>query len=168
MRALDAAPHNTPIESAQAGPHTVTTVESSATYQVLIVDDRLAMRSICGGIVANMGHEAVLASNGLEALARVKEQVPDLILTDVQLSRLDGLELVDKLKEQGIMVPVILHTSLHDMLDRPFALPIVRCIYKDEDHDALKGTLHDCIALLEKSESGAMRHCGEKKDGVKP
>ena len=62
---------------------------------------------------ASQGFEVSLASDGLEALARIEEQVPDLVITDYWMPRMTGLQLCAYLRARAETrhVPIILHTA---------------------------------------------------------
>ncbi|MCM1118357.1 MAG: response regulator [bacterium] len=65
---------------------------------VLIVDDVEANRVILGEIVGSMGCKTVLAENGVQALQCVREELPNLVLTDISMPEMDGYELCRRLK----------------------------------------------------------------------
>jgi len=79
--------------------------------KILIVDDDPNILITTRCLLEADGHECVTAEDGLEALARVKENGFDLIITDMRLSNMDGLTLVRKLKEVEPSIPVILITA---------------------------------------------------------
>jgi CheY-like chemotaxis protein/anti-sigma regulatory factor (Ser/Thr protein kinase) len=79
---------------------------------VLIVDDSAMDRHLAGAIVQKLeGWRAVFAGNGVEALAAMKDAVPDLVLTDMLMPEMDGLELVQSIRSTFPLVPVILMTA---------------------------------------------------------
>lgn len=65
---------------------------------VLIVDDVEVNREILGEIVMDMGYRTVLAESGVEALEKVREELPDLVLSDISMPEMDGYELCRRLK----------------------------------------------------------------------
>ena len=66
---------------------------------VLVVDDEEADRVILGNIAHGMGHEVHFASDGVEALEVYGGRKIDVVVTDLQMPRLDGLELIEALHE---------------------------------------------------------------------
>ena len=76
---------------------------------VLIVDDVEINRIILGEIIKNMGCDFVLAKSGEEALLRVRERLPMLVLTDISMPGIDGYELCRILKdsEETRDIPII-------------------------------------------------------------
>ena len=78
---------------------------------VLIVDDSVVDRKLAGGCLKNCGVEVAFACDGREALELMAEDPPDLVLTDLQMPEVDGLELVTEIRKQHRSVPVILMTA---------------------------------------------------------
>ncbi len=83
---------------------------------VLIVDDIASNRELLEGQLEGLGYEVRQAADGLEALARIEEEEPDLVLLDVEMPRLDGLSVCRRIKAHPLrrLVPVVLITALSD------------------------------------------------------
>ncbi len=80
--------------------------------RILIVDDSPLDRRLVGGLLTKIkGVEVSFAVDGQEALTSVEQDPPDLVLTDLEMPVLDGLELVRRLKDLHPLVPVILMTA---------------------------------------------------------
>ena len=79
--------------------------------KILVVDDALIDRRIAGACVQEYGSDAVFAQDGREALQVIGEQQPDVVLTDLQMPEMDGLELVNKIRLNYPSIPVILMTA---------------------------------------------------------
>lgn len=85
---------------------------ASAAHTVLIVDDSAMDRHLAGAIVQKCeGWQAQFASHGREALEMLKDQSPDVVLTDMLMPEMDGLELVRAIRIEHPLVPVILMTA---------------------------------------------------------
>ena len=85
---------------------------TAPTRTVLVVDDSAMDRHLAGAIVQKLeGWKAVFAGNGVEALAAMAVNTPDLVLTDMLMPEMDGLELVQAIRTAYPMVPVILMTA---------------------------------------------------------
>lgn len=67
-------------------------------YKILVVDDEPPIVRLMEFILARQGHEMVVAVNGEEALARVREHDPDLVLLDIMMPRIDGYEVARRLR----------------------------------------------------------------------
>jgi CheY-like chemotaxis protein len=85
---------------------------TAASHTVLVVDDSPVDRHLAGAIVGKIpGWVAVFAGNGREALDSIDRQQPDVVLTDLLMPEMDGLELVQTVRARHPLVPVILMTA---------------------------------------------------------
>ena len=92
--------------------------------KILIVEDD---RSIALGIEDNLkmeGFNPVLAYDGHEGLEKVRTEKPDLIILDVMLPKLRGLEVCRKLKEDGSKTPIIILSALGEEADKVAGLAL--------------------------------------------
>jgi two-component system chemotaxis sensor kinase CheA len=87
---------------------------------ILVVDDALTVRELQRSIFENAGYRVRVAVNGEEALVAISEDRPDLVLTDVQMPRMDGFELTEAIRKQPTLasLPVIILTSRGSDEDR--------------------------------------------------
>src|SRR4051794_29915042 len=85
---------------------------STSGYRVLVVDDSSMDRHLAGAIVQKMeGWRPMFASGGPEALEQLASDPPDVVLTDMLMPEMDGLQLVQAIRTKYPMVPVILMTA---------------------------------------------------------
>jgi two-component system OmpR family response regulator len=84
---------------------------------ILVVDDEPDIRSMLVDAISLGGHTAVGASDGFEALRGIRDCDINLIVADVNMPRIDGYELINKLRESGNKVPVILLTARQQQAD---------------------------------------------------
>jgi two-component system nitrogen regulation response regulator NtrX len=103
---------------------------------VLIVDDEEGIRESLSGIFEDEGYSVMTAGSGEDAIRAVKEQMPDLILLDVWLPKMDGIETLKEIKGIKSDVPVIMisghgsievavkttRTGAYDFLEKPLSL----------------------------------------------
>jgi CheY-like chemotaxis protein len=80
--------------------------------KILVVDDQESMRFIISSMLKEKGHEVKIAEDGLQALAILKDASFDLIVADVNMPRLNGLEFLKQVKEKDRTARVILLTGL--------------------------------------------------------
>lgn len=80
---------------------------------ILIVDDNDTNRKLCRAILEQSGYQTREAANGREGLQIVREELPDLILMDVQMPVMDGVETLKRLRADPATrsVPVVALTS---------------------------------------------------------
>jgi two-component system, sensor histidine kinase and response regulator len=84
---------------------------------ILVVDDCKTNIQVVGSLLSDAGYEIMPATSGSEALARLQVQVPDLILLDLMMPEMDGLEVCRRLKNDPITqeIPVIFLTASNEM-----------------------------------------------------
>jgi two-component system nitrogen regulation response regulator NtrX len=78
------------------------------TATLLVVDDEPQILQVVSGILQDEGFEVLTAPEGETALKRVGEDAPDLVLLDIALPGMDGLEVLDRLKRQFPTLPVVI------------------------------------------------------------
>lgn len=85
-------------------------------YLLVVDDNRITTKLLRRYLEAN-GYEASEAYDGVECLERVAERMPDAIVLDVMMPRLDGYETVKKLRESPVTekIPVVIVTALNDV-----------------------------------------------------
>ena len=86
---------------------------------VLLVDDHAEVRAVLRSIVVQVFLQATIveASNGAEALMAMSQHRPDLLITDVQMPIMGGLELVRTLRAQGMQMPIVVASSELDIAE---------------------------------------------------
>lgn len=82
---------------------------------ILLVDDEEGIRTVLGISLADAGYAVTTAASGEEALARFAERKPDIVLTDIKMPGLSGLDLLERLKAADPEVEVIMLTGHGDM-----------------------------------------------------
>jgi len=82
--------------------------------KVLLIDDSKVMRVACEGALGRAGHQVISAVDGDQGLKLVREAKPDLVLLDMMLPKMSGLDLLQAIKEDPAVaqIPVIIFTSL--------------------------------------------------------
>jgi putative two-component system response regulator len=88
--------------------------------RILVVDDEIVNRTLLRGILTPLGYEVVEAEDGEAALAQVAAKLPDLVLLDVLMPRLNGYEVCKALKgdPRSRLVPIVLLTGLDQVDDK--------------------------------------------------
>ena len=86
-------------------------MSNDSAVKILIVDDEEINREYMSELLEEQGHRCDTAEDGLAALARIKQNDYDLLITDLNMPRLDGLGLLRRIAEEGIGVTSILITA---------------------------------------------------------
>jgi len=89
----------------------VTDVPGPTGHRILVVDDEESLRDLVTTALEFVGHEVTVAVDGLDALAKVTEVAPDLIVLDVNMPHVDGIEVCRRLRADGDTTPVIFLTA---------------------------------------------------------
>ena len=84
-----------------------------ARKRVLVVDDELPVRELLGTMLAHLGHSWEAACDATEALSKIESTEFDLILTDLNMPGMNGVELAHEIKKRNQETPVILITGSH-------------------------------------------------------
>jgi two-component system, OmpR family, alkaline phosphatase synthesis response regulator PhoP len=87
--------------------------------KILVIDDEPDILRVIVKILESRGHEVWTASDGPEALERVGREMPDAIVLDLQLPRMDGFEVCRRLKEDPATrhIPVVMMSAAYVTLD---------------------------------------------------
>ena len=77
--------------------------------RILIVDDSATMRALYKGVLETEGHKIIEATTGEEGLNKAKTELPDIIIADLAMPKMDGFKMIEMIKkdEGGRFVPVI-------------------------------------------------------------
>ena len=88
--------------------------------RVLVADDTDSVRALFQKLLTADGHEVISAQDGLEAMDAIQKYRPDVILLDVGMPGMDGIEVCRRLKSDPTtrLTPVVLVTGLSDLSDR--------------------------------------------------
>lgn len=109
--------------------------EPQRRKRVLVVDDSITVREVERNLLKNHGYEVDVAVDGAEALTAVQNQSYDLVLTDVDMPRMNGIRLTHAIKEDP----------------RHADLPVLIVSYKDREEDKVRGLEAGAEAYLTKS-----------------
>lgn len=96
--------------------------EKKRAWRILLVDDEEAITTHLSAFLKRAGFTVAVAADGETALRRVADFVPDLIVLDVLMPRLDGRETLRRLRQAGNWTPVILLTQVGSPAERAMAL----------------------------------------------
>jgi DNA-binding response OmpR family regulator len=97
---------------------------SDRTPRILLVDDEQPIQTLLSFPLQRDGYEVVQAADGREALARFSEQAFDLVVLDLMLPRMDGLEVCRRLRAKGETVPIIMLTAKSEEIDKVLGLEL--------------------------------------------
>jgi chemosensory pili system protein ChpA (sensor histidine kinase/response regulator) len=135
------------LSAADAGLPTSTSGQPVvAAPLVLVVDDSLTVRRVTQRLLEREGYRVALAKDGLDAIERLSEERPALVLSDIEMPRMDGFDLVRNIRSDSRLrdLPVIMITSRIAQKHRDYAAALgvehyLGKPYSEEDLLALIG-----------------------------
>jgi two-component system, OmpR family, response regulator MprA len=132
----------------------VTSSTEQQTQRVLVVDDDRAVRDSLRRSLEFNGYHVSLASDGAEALASIAGQAPDVLVIDVMMPRLDGIETTRALRTAGNDLPILVLTARDSVGDRVEGLDAGADDYLTKPF-SLDELLARLRALLRRAHAGA-------------
>jgi chemosensory pili system protein ChpA (sensor histidine kinase/response regulator) len=116
---------------------------------VLIVDDSLTVRKITSRLLVREGFKVATAKDGVDALQVLAEQLPDVILLDIEMPRMDGFEFAKTMKgdAKSLHIPIIMITSrtADKHRNRAAELGVDAFLGKPYQEDELLQALRDAV-----------------------
>ncbi|MGH8743926.1 MAG: response regulator, partial [Burkholderiales bacterium] len=93
---------------------------------VMVVDDSLTVRKITGRLLAREGYQVVTAKDGVDAMQQLQDLIPDAMLVDIEMPRMDGFDLTKNLRAnpKTAHIPVIMISSRSVDKHRKLALQL--------------------------------------------
>lgn len=129
---------------------------NNKTPVVLVVDDEKSIRDTLAGVISDEGWACEVAESGYEALKIFKKKLPDVVLLDVWMKGMDGIETLQKMKDINNKTPVIImsgHGTIdtavrvtklgaHDFLEKPLSLekllPMIEEAFKQSQEEVVE------------------------------
>jgi CheY-like chemotaxis protein len=109
---------------------------------VLLVDDNKSIREFCRRELEMIGYRVAVAADGEEALSICQSVPPDVVVLDVRMPGMSGIDLIRVLSERRVLIPVILHSA--QKLEMDFAgigRQVRAYLQKSPDLSELKSTI---------------------------
>jgi len=113
--------------------------------RLLVVDDDKNLRLLYEQELQEEGHEVVLAGSGPEALYYLKTKRPDLIILDISMPGMDGIEALGKILARDKTMPVILNTAYSTYKDNFMTWSADAYVVKQGDLTELKAKIKDVL-----------------------
>ena len=95
--------------------------------KILIVDDSFNNLILLEDLLTEMDYAVTVAHDGVEAMSKIEEMSPDLILLDIMMPRKGGFELLEEMNELKLHIPVIFITARSSEEERTRALELGAC-----------------------------------------
>jgi DNA-binding NtrC family response regulator len=105
---------------------------------ILVVDDDPYLLEVITLALSDAGYQVRRATNGKNALREIERDEPDLVLSDIRMPQLTGIELAEHMQRRRASVPIVLMSAAHNIPDGP-AVPVL----------AKPFSLDDLLSLVE-------------------
>ncbi|WP_017815723.1 MULTISPECIES: response regulator [Paenibacillus] len=115
--------------------------------KILIVDDQNGIRILLVELFSNEGYQMFQAANGKAALEVVEQEVPDLVLLDMKIPGMDGLEILRHIKSTHPQIHVIMMTAYGelDIIQKAKDLGAIGHFTKPFDIDDMRKAVDQCL-----------------------
>ena len=128
-------------------------IEEEQGITVMVVDDSITVRKVTSRLLARHNMEVLTAKDGVDALDVLQDRVPDVMLLDVEMPRMDGFELARHVKHSSTLkhIPIIMITSRTGEKHRQRAMSIGVNSYlgKPYQEEELLDNIYSCLAEVE-------------------
>ena len=132
--------------------------------RLLVVDDEPNLLRAVAAALRAEGYEVVTSRNGREALVRVAESVPDLVISDIRMPGMDGYQLASQLRASSrtALVPIVFLTAKDETADRiaGFRSGVDAYITKPFEPDELLAVIHSILSRVERTHAEIARLVG--------
>ena len=115
------------------------------TAKILVVDDEENIRFLYEQELIDEGYQIILARDGKECLDMVQQHAPDLIILDIRMPRMDGLEAIGKIIEINKNIPIIINSAYSTYKDDFMSWAADAYVVKSYDLDSLKSTIREVL-----------------------
>jgi chemosensory pili system protein ChpA (sensor histidine kinase/response regulator) len=118
--------------------------------RVMVVDDSITVRKVTGRLLERHDMEVVTAKDGVEAIALLQEQLPDIMLLDIEMPRMDGFEVARHINNSvdyyGLPIIMISSRVGDKHRQRAFQLGVKRCLGKPYQEAELLENIHEVLS----------------------
>jgi len=113
---------------------------------ILLVEDDQKQLLFYKNELRNEGYEIITADNGKDAVEKAQEHKPDMVIMDILLPKMDGIEAMGMILGKNKEVPIIIHTAYSNYKDNFMAWAADAYIVKSSDLTKLKNKIKELLA----------------------
>lgn len=112
---------------------------------VLVADDETSIRKLYQRELQREGYNVVFASNGQDAIKKARETSPDLVIMDIRMPGMNGIEAMGRILEENNEIPVVINTAYSSYKDSFLSWSADAYITKSSDLTELKDTIRHIL-----------------------
>ena len=109
---------------------------------VLVADDEVSIQTLYKRELTREGFNVVCASSAQEAIRKTQECPPDLVIMDIRMPGMDGIEAMGRILEENNEIPVVINTAYSSYKDSFLSWSADAYVTKSSDLSELKETIH--------------------------
>jgi two-component system, response regulator, stage 0 sporulation protein F len=113
---------------------------------VLVADDEVSIRKLYQRELQREGYNVVFATSGQEAIQKAREATPDLVIMDIRMPGMDGLEAMGRILEENNQVPVVINTAYSAYKDSFLSWCADAYVTKSSDLSELKDAVRGLLS----------------------
>jgi DNA-binding response OmpR family regulator len=113
--------------------------------KIFVIEDEPSLRLLYRTEFEGMGHEVTCLSNGREAMLRMNNEQPDLIVLDIMMPEGDGMEFLTRLLDHRMAVPVIINSAYSHYKNDFMSWAAEAYVVKSSDLSELKSEIHKAL-----------------------
>ncbi|MBM4046849.1 MAG: response regulator [Planctomycetes bacterium] len=113
---------------------------------ILVVENDGNQRLLYQEELASDGHQVVLAKDGWEAVSLFEKDCPDLVVMDIHMPGMDGIEAMTRMLARCSKVPIVLHTAYSSYKDNFLTWSADAYVVKSADLSRLRATIREVLA----------------------
>ncbi|ODS34417.1 MAG: two component response regulator [Candidatus Scalindua rubra] len=117
---------------------------------ILLVEDDKNQRFLYEQELRQEGYEIATASNGKEALEKAQEQPPDIIIMDINIPKMNGIEAMGRILSKNKKIPIIINTAYSNYKDSFMSWAADAYIVKSSDLSELKNKIKEILTKKNK------------------
>jgi DNA-binding NtrC family response regulator len=115
--------------------------------KILIVEDEQNQRELYAEELMDSGYEIEQASNGIEAMDLIKKQIFDLVIMDIRMAEMDGVETLGKIINESKKTPVIIYTAYSHYKSNFMSWTADAYLTKSSNLDELKEKIAELLTV---------------------
>lgn len=112
---------------------------------ILFADDDESIRLLCQEALSEEGYKVILAENGKQAIRKIEQKNPDLVILDIQMSRMDGMEALPRILRKKRNIPVILYSAYTRYREHFMSWAADAYVVKSSDMSELKEKVEELL-----------------------
>lgn len=123
-------------------------MSNNTQHTILIVDDQMGVRMLLHEAFQEIGYKVEMAANGPDALIKIDQVRPDIVLMDMKMPGMSGLEVLRELKKQGKELKVILMTAYGELeiVAEAMELGVAEYVTKPFDINEVRGLVKKALS----------------------